>query len=305
MHLLNFRFKLIGTLLLTLFPLLTHAEKCQLVDKATVMKAFPETTIFVESGHDSGNCFWMFKPDGSLGIQVVKRQDASELSALYERDRKAFLETFDRSPRTPELGIKAMAALSSEEAEKHEAILLILGKSLMLNIMYSTDSAKPLDEHTLDALEIVGQMAISHEGTASLSIGQCHWFPQKEIERLLETGKPLIQRYDANNCMASSEDNKGVVNIQVIRDIDMERYGMHREKHQQSCTITELPDIAPEAYAFFDCLPRGGASVMQVSLFKNSSKAHVSLLRPDTDSPSQAYIDSMKPLLHHVYDQLY
>jgi hypothetical protein len=167
---------------------------------------FPEKSISFIGGHETGNCSVRFNPDGALGIRVRKRNSDKDLLQFFESERAIYLQDKNRFVRTPDIGRKAMSAIINENIEKPEAVLLILGKSSMLSIMYTSDSGISFNEKTLDGLESIGRIALSNESKSKLRIGQCKWLPTKELVRFLGTENALIQNISPEYCMASSDE---------------------------------------------------------------------------------------------------
>jgi hypothetical protein len=281
-----------------------HAEECNLVDRETISNAFPEKSIRVLSGHEIGNCFVMFHTGGSLGIHVRKRNSDEDLVKTFESESASYLQDKSRIVRTPDIGRKAMSTIVTDNIEKPEAVLLILGKSSMLSVIYSSDSGISLNEMTLDSLESIGRVALSNESESKLRIGQCKWLPNKELVRFLDTENALIQNISPEYCMASSKKNKNILSVKIDHDIDMDNFLMNREaaKSMLYSKVVDLDEFET-TYAYFDSQASVGNPSLNVRIYKNRDVAKITLTLPDEDVITQAHLDSIKPLLHHVYSR--
>jgi hypothetical protein len=175
----------------------------------------------------------------------------------------------------------------------------------MLSMIYSSESGISLNEKTLDGLESIGRMAVSNEGESKLRIGQCKWLPNRELVRFLDSENALIQNISSEHCMASSQSNNNILSVKIDHNVDMDNFLMNREAFQSMAyTVLDFNEFETKTYAYFNSKVNGGNPSLRVRTYKNGDVAEITLTLPDEDAITEAHIDSIKPLLHHIYSQL-
>jgi hypothetical protein len=99
-------------------------------------------------------------------------------------------------------------------------------------------------------------------------------------------------------------NNNNILSVQIDHDIDMDRFLMNREATESMYTVLDLNEFETKTYAYFHSQISAGNPSLRVCTYKNGSMAEITLILPDEDFITQAHVDSIKPLLHHVYSQL-
>lgn len=132
-------------------------------------------------------------------------------------------------------------------------------------------------------------------------LSKCRWFLSEELDKLLGKNGQTVQNIGEMNCIAYTKPGNAILTT-MGSFMKKSTFSLMKNINKEKCKIQELPHIAKNVYAYYDC-PAPANIVMNVDILKNGHQMTVTY-QPNGRISNIKDIDYMETLLKHIIKTL-
>ena len=299
----SFRFLILSILMI---PLLANqsvaSDNCEIVTSEKVASAFSGAEVKLLHSDPSGICSWMLNGPNSLSVQIHVRPSSEDAKSLFGYFAETDLKRLPRNVEYPKIGESAQFGITPQDSDHPEASLIVWKNDKVMVVKYYPQDEAELGEGIAASLIKLGRLSTDNADKADQQYGQCEWFPENDLVKLLGKENLSVQRLGPNHCLAYAQPGNASLTAMSDQNTKLMTFSNMRESIERSCSTIKLPEYGKNTYAFYDC-ENPGNRVMSVKFFEKGVHMDVGY-KPAGRPATKDDLDAMKTLLTHVYNRL-